>query len=193
MWCWFQVTTILKLYQRVYEELLAIPVIPGRKTVKEKFAGGDYTTTIEAFVSASGRGIQVSDWTVESCDLVLWFDWLVVQYVSCDRSLQFDWSMLCPYRLQPRIILARTSPRCLKLSLRAQHRSEFTHANSQKVSLHYLHCIALLYPSHVAHTPPTTTITYPPPPLTHSHTTCRRENTSMHTRTRGVSRHAPLE
>jgi len=58
------VLTILKLYQRVYEELLAIPVIPGRKTEKEKFAGGDYTTTIEAFVSASGRGIQVSDWTV---------------------------------------------------------------------------------------------------------------------------------
>ena len=55
-----QVLTILKLYQRVYEELLAIPVIPGRKTEKEKFAGGDYTTTIEAFVSASGRGIQVS-------------------------------------------------------------------------------------------------------------------------------------
>lgn len=30
----------------------------GRKTEKEKFAGGDFTTTVEAFVSASGRGIQ---------------------------------------------------------------------------------------------------------------------------------------
>ena len=59
-WCIFQVLVILKYYARVYEELLAIPVIPGRKTEKEKFAGGDYTTTIEAFVSASGRGIQVS-------------------------------------------------------------------------------------------------------------------------------------
>ncbi len=39
---------------------MAIPVIKGRKTEKEKFAGGDYTTTIEAFVSESGRGIQVS-------------------------------------------------------------------------------------------------------------------------------------
>lgn len=54
-----QVLTILKLYQRVYEELLAIPVIPGRKTEKEKFAGGDYTTTIESYIAASGRGIQV--------------------------------------------------------------------------------------------------------------------------------------
>lgn len=30
----------------------------GRKTEKEKFAGGDYTTTVEAFISASGRAIQ---------------------------------------------------------------------------------------------------------------------------------------
>ena len=50
---------ILELYRRVYEELLAIPVLPGRKTEKEKFAGGEYTTTIEAYVSASGRAIQV--------------------------------------------------------------------------------------------------------------------------------------
>lgn len=49
----------MDFYSQVYEELLAIPVIKGRKTEKEKFAGGDYTTTIEAFVSASGRGIQV--------------------------------------------------------------------------------------------------------------------------------------
>ena len=32
----------------------------GRKTEKEKFAGADWTTTIEAFISASGRGIQAA-------------------------------------------------------------------------------------------------------------------------------------
>ncbi|XP_066475005.1 bifunctional glutamate/proline--tRNA ligase isoform X2 [Tiliqua scincoides] len=53
-----EVLQILDLYARVYEELLAIPVVKGRKTEKEKFAGGDYTTTVEAFISASGRGIQ---------------------------------------------------------------------------------------------------------------------------------------
>ena len=41
-----------------YEELLACPVVPGRKTEKEKFAGGDYTTTVEAFIPAAGRAIQ---------------------------------------------------------------------------------------------------------------------------------------
>ncbi|XP_058021421.1 bifunctional glutamate/proline--tRNA ligase isoform X5 [Ahaetulla prasina] len=53
-----EVLQILDLYARIYEELLAIPVVKGRKTEKEKFAGGDYTTTIEAFISASGRAIQ---------------------------------------------------------------------------------------------------------------------------------------
>jgi len=50
---------ILGLYEYIYENLLAIPVVKGRKTVKEKFAGGDYTTTIEAYIATSGRGIQV--------------------------------------------------------------------------------------------------------------------------------------
>nr|XP_033338499.1 bifunctional glutamate/proline--tRNA ligase [Megalopta genalis] len=53
-----EVYTILDLYVRVYEDLLAVPVVKGRKTEKEKFAGGDYTTTVEAFISTSGRAIQ---------------------------------------------------------------------------------------------------------------------------------------
>lgn len=53
-----EVLIILDMYARVYEELLAVPVIKGRKTEKEKFAGGDYTTTVEAFISTSGRAIQ---------------------------------------------------------------------------------------------------------------------------------------
>ena len=49
---------ILDLYRRIYEELLAIPVVRGKKTEKEKFAGGDYPTTCEAYISAAGRAIQ---------------------------------------------------------------------------------------------------------------------------------------
>jgi prolyl-tRNA synthetase len=53
-----EVLQILDLYARVYEELLAVPVIKGRKSEKEKFAGGLYTTTVEAFIPANGRAIQ---------------------------------------------------------------------------------------------------------------------------------------
>lgn len=53
-----EVLQILDMYARVYENLLAVPVVRGRKTEKEKFAGGDYTTTVEAFISTNGRAIQ---------------------------------------------------------------------------------------------------------------------------------------
>jgi bifunctional glutamyl/prolyl-tRNA synthetase len=53
-----EVPKILDIYRRVYEELLAVPVVCGKKSPKEKFAGSDYSYTVEAFVEASGRGIQ---------------------------------------------------------------------------------------------------------------------------------------
>lgn len=49
---------ILDLYRRIYEEILAIPVVPGVKSINERFAGGDYTTTVEGFIPTTGRGIQ---------------------------------------------------------------------------------------------------------------------------------------
>ena len=53
-----EVLEILDYYARIYEELLAVPVIKGRKSEKEKFAGGLYTTTVEAFIPTNGRAIQ---------------------------------------------------------------------------------------------------------------------------------------
>ena len=53
-----EVLQILDLYRRVYEELLAVPVVKGKKSSKEKFAGADYTTSVEAFVPTTGRGVQ---------------------------------------------------------------------------------------------------------------------------------------
>ncbi|XP_015794975.1 bifunctional glutamate/proline--tRNA ligase [Tetranychus urticae] len=55
-----EVYQVLDLYTAVYEHLLAIPVIKGRKTEKEKFAGGDFTTTIEGYIPSNGRGIQAA-------------------------------------------------------------------------------------------------------------------------------------
>ncbi|WFD43743.1 proline--tRNA ligase [Malassezia psittaci] len=53
-----EVLDILGLYRRVYTDLLAIPVVPGVKSEKEKFAGGLYTTTVEGYIPTTGRGIQ---------------------------------------------------------------------------------------------------------------------------------------
>lgn len=56
-----EVQEVLELYRKVYEELLAVPVIKGVKSEREKFAGAVSTTTLEAFVAqGSGRGIQAA-------------------------------------------------------------------------------------------------------------------------------------
>ena len=52
------VMTILQHYAEIYEQLLAVPVIKGYKTEKEKFAGGHRTTTVEAYIPATGCAIQ---------------------------------------------------------------------------------------------------------------------------------------
>ena len=41
----------------MYTELLAIPVIPGVKSDAEKFAGGDFTTTLETMIFVNGRSV----------------------------------------------------------------------------------------------------------------------------------------
>ncbi|KAJ6113541.1 hypothetical protein N7523_006858 [Penicillium sp. IBT 18751x] len=44
-----EVMQILDYYAAIYNELLAVPVVKGR---------GDYTTTVEGYIPATGRGIQ---------------------------------------------------------------------------------------------------------------------------------------
>lgn len=51
------VLNVLDAYARCYEDLLAIPVIKGRKSAEERFAGADETTTVEIYVPVNGRGI----------------------------------------------------------------------------------------------------------------------------------------
>lgn len=42
--------TMLEVYRDFFENYLAIPVITGKKTEKEKFAGAEYTLTVEALM-----------------------------------------------------------------------------------------------------------------------------------------------
>ena len=54
-----EVKDILGVYQQAYEELLACPMISGRKTDQEKFAGADYTLSIET-VFPNGKAVQAA-------------------------------------------------------------------------------------------------------------------------------------
>jgi len=53
-----EVMTILDIYQRLVEDQLAIPVVIGKKTEREKFKGAVYTTTLES-IMPDGKAIQM--------------------------------------------------------------------------------------------------------------------------------------
>ena len=52
-----EVDKMLDCYRALHEDWLAIPVIKGRKTEAEKFAGAEYTVSIEALMS-DGKALQ---------------------------------------------------------------------------------------------------------------------------------------
>ena len=54
------VFSALNVYKAVYEDILAVPVIQGYKSEKEKFAGAVMTTTVEAFIPDNGRAVQAA-------------------------------------------------------------------------------------------------------------------------------------
>lgn len=51
------VLQILDYYADCYKNLLAVPSVKGKKSEEEKFAGANYTTTVELYVPVNGRGI----------------------------------------------------------------------------------------------------------------------------------------
>lgn len=53
-----EVMTILDIYKKTVEEELAIPVVIGKKSEKEKFVGAVYTTTMES-IMPDGRALQM--------------------------------------------------------------------------------------------------------------------------------------
>ena len=54
---WAETATRLGQYARLYEEVLAIPVLKGRKPEHDKFPGADTTTTVEALMP-DGKSVQ---------------------------------------------------------------------------------------------------------------------------------------
>ena len=53
-----EVMEILEIYKKTVEEELAIPVITGKKSEKEKFVGAVYTTTMES-IMPDGKALQM--------------------------------------------------------------------------------------------------------------------------------------
>ena len=83
----------LKCYADFFENVLAIPVVPGRKTEKEKFAGAEATYTIEALMH-DGKALQSGTSHNFGDGFAKAFG---VQYTDKDNKLQYvhqtSWGM----------------------------------------------------------------------------------------------------
>mmetsp|Transcript_32826 Transcript_32826/g.93157 ORF Transcript_32826/g.93157 Transcript_32826/m.93157 type:complete len:545 (-) Transcript_32826:388-2022(-) len=83
-----EVREILDLYKGVYEELLCVPVIQGVKSKAEKFAGSLYSTTVEAFVPSTGRGIQGATSHCLGQNFAKMFE---IEFEAEDKTKQLVW------------------------------------------------------------------------------------------------------
>jgi len=79
--------TILDIYRRFVEEVLAIPVVPGLKSESEKFAGALRTYTIEALMS-DGRALQAGTAHNLGQHFAKVFD---ITYLDQDGQLKYVW------------------------------------------------------------------------------------------------------
>ncbi|MBO4337661.1 MAG: proline--tRNA ligase [Lachnospiraceae bacterium] len=104
---------MLNLYADFCEEVLAIPVIKGRKTDKEKFAGANATYTIEALMH-DGKALQSGTSHNFGDGFAKAFE---IQYTDKDNSLQYvhqtSWGMTT--RLIGAIIMVHGDDSGLKL------------------------------------------------------------------------------
>ena len=76
---------MLNIYAQLCEDVLAIPVVKGRKTDKEKFAGAEATYTIEAMMH-DGKSLQAGTSHYFGDGFAKAFD---IQFTGRDNKLQY--------------------------------------------------------------------------------------------------------
>ena len=74
-------------YVDLIENYMAIPVIAGKKTDKEKFAGADYTTTVEAFMP-DGKALQMATSHLLGQNFAKVFD---IKFLDKDEKEKYAW------------------------------------------------------------------------------------------------------
>jgi len=82
-----EVMEILGIYKDLMENYLAIPVLTGRKSENEKFAGALYTTTLEALMP-DGRALQMGTSHNLGQNFAKVFD---IKYIGPDEKEHYVW------------------------------------------------------------------------------------------------------
>ncbi|MBI4645047.1 MAG: proline--tRNA ligase [Bacteroidia bacterium] len=82
-----QIKSALSLYKRFFEEFLAIPVITGKKTPSQKFAGAAYSTSCEALL-IDGKGLQIGTVHNLGQNFSKSFD---IKFMNVDNNENYVW------------------------------------------------------------------------------------------------------
>jgi len=82
-----EVMKILEIYRNTVEDELAIPVVTGKKSEKEKFVGAVYTTTMEA-IMPDGKALQMGTSHFLGQNFSVPFE---VKFADKDNAEQFAW------------------------------------------------------------------------------------------------------
>jgi len=82
-----EVMKILEIYKNTVEDELAIPVVTGKKSEKEKFVGAVYTTTMEA-IMPDGKALQMGTSHFLGQNFSIPFE---VKFSDKDNIEQFAW------------------------------------------------------------------------------------------------------
>ncbi|MBC8483264.1 MAG: proline--tRNA ligase [Thaumarchaeota archaeon] len=82
-----EVTDILELYKKTIEEELAVPVVTGKKSEKDKFVGAVYTNTLESLMP-DGKALQMGTSHFLGQNFSKPFD---VKYLDENNSETFAW------------------------------------------------------------------------------------------------------
>ena len=82
-----EVTDILELYKKTIEEELAVPVVTGKKSEKDKFVGAVYTNTLESLMP-DGKALQMGTSHFLGQNFSKPFD---VKYLDENNSEIFAW------------------------------------------------------------------------------------------------------
>ena len=82
-----QVDFMLKLYKNFVNEYLALPILTGRKSDKEKFVGADYTLTLEG-IMPDGKALQMGTSHHLGQNFSKPFD---INFLGKDEKQHFTW------------------------------------------------------------------------------------------------------
>lgn len=78
---------IINMYKEILEKFLAIPGIIGKKTDREKFAGAEYTMTIESYLP-NGRAIQGPDFHHDGQNFAKAYN---IKFLNKDGKHEYAW------------------------------------------------------------------------------------------------------